>query len=126
MASVKDEIKFYATSTTRTPHDCNEKENSTPTTHQQSTSIPVSVNRQQYSIEIQFTRSDKQLLFLLECSTPGSFGYDIRSPKDTSIPPNSQKLIQTSFSLSIQEGLYGRIAHTLICGKSSGKSNLFE
>jgi deoxyuridine 5'-triphosphate nucleotidohydrolase len=62
------------------------------------------------SVNISSTFKTKPLKYVPKRATPESVGYDLYSPNNTSVPPNSRKLIPLGFTIAIPPGLYGRLA----------------
>ena len=61
-------------------------------------------------MQISSIHKTKPIQYVPTRASTGAAGYDLHSNIHTSIPPNSRKTVGLGFSISIPEGLYGRIA----------------
>jgi deoxyuridine 5'-triphosphate nucleotidohydrolase len=108
-ANTGHEIKIFPTkpppSTTPTFTTTNAEHNHVPA------QIPFIFNDNTPStISIKSAFKTKPIKYIPKRATTDSIGFDVYSPTNTSIPPNSRKLIPLGFHLAIPPGLYGRLA----------------
>ena len=109
-AITNNEIEFYArpSPSTMTP-DFDDSQSSVKIP---STSIPfVRPPTPAFTnVQISSIHKTKPIQYTPTRTTSGAAGYDLHSPFNTTIPPNSRKAIGLGFSIAIPQGLYGRIA----------------
>lgn len=108
--TVGDEIEIEVSNATTTNYEYDERDAELSSTIPITNTIPVRVKRQYYEVGLSSLTGKKHPEFPPSRATPGSIGYDLFSPIDTSIPPNSRKAVPIGIRMDIPLGLYGRIA----------------
>ena len=108
-ALTNNDIEFYASPSPSTD---------TPDFDDSKTNIIIPKQSIQYiaptpsidHVQISSTFKTKPIQYVPRRSSSGAAGYDLHSPINTTIPPNSRKTVGLGFNIAIPEGMYGRIA----------------